>query len=175
MATRWKIRTTRQSDTKTVVLGLVAMTSLTVIALLVIRIEGEQTRQTIREVAQTTNVDVSRVAQESVVEMSQAAQTAARDAVRAGVDEATMIAKALPSKMLGALLVGNDGESKTSATSNAKAKQAEDATRRKEPALNETAEQAEEIIADAFQLGRKMTAAVNDAAQRALKSTADDE
>ncbi len=175
MAARWKIRTTRQSDTKTIVLGLVAMTALTVIALLVIRIEGEQTRQTIREVAQSTNVDVNRVAQQGVEEMSQAAQTAARDAVRAGVDEATMIAKSLPKKMFGALLPGSDGESKTYAKSNATAKQAKENIERKEPALNETAEQAEEIIADAFQLGRKMTEAVNDAAQRALKSTANDE
>lgn len=175
MATRWKIRASRQADTKSILLGLVTMTSLTVIALLVIRIEGEQTRQTIREVAQTTNVDVSRVAQASVNEMSQVAQAAARDAVRAGVDEATVIAKSLPKKMLGALIPGNGGESKTYATSNAKAKQAKATTERNEPALNETADQAEEIIADAFQLGRKMTAAVNDAAQRALKSTADDE
>lgn len=176
MATRWKIRTTRRSDTKTLLLGLVAMTSLTVIALLVIRIEGEQTRQTIREVAQTTNVDVNRVAKASIDEMSQLAETATRNAVRAGVNEAALVATTLPGKMWGSLLPDNAGDLKRSLQKSANVKQVEGSPETKETAeLKETAEQAEEIIADAFRLGRKMTAAVNDAAQRTLKSTTDNE
>jgi len=187
----------KPSDPKTYLLGGAVVVLLAVVAVLVIRVEGDRTRETIREVAQETRVEIEQAAKEGVEEATDAAKEGARDAVREGVKEAGKVVRELPGDVLEDILDIVRGDSSGRAEDDIAnsdtvveggdtTKKAGDTADESAPAEEATPDQPksekkenrlkpQNLVTEIFKLGREVAKAADDIAQETLGLTIEDE